>query len=242
MPPPSSNRTCGFPASGSHADSRHGAVWRPRGPLSPVAKPRSQRRTGHHPNEWILRRGTKVQAEFPSSYPSMSAFRPLRSTVITRFFATMSRSDSRPGPTLRLFIPPRRWSPHQSGAPPRRASQVPQPICLRAPSPTTPRSPAAACAHYFTTSVRFHLHRKTDHFPFALTRPKRVHLRYGSRIRRSRLRPARLLPLTLDWLPVERATTGQAPFSLQDQPDLSWHTGEFESTLPSVAAATEGRG
>jgi hypothetical protein len=181
-------------------------------------------RTGHHPNEWILRRGTKVQAEFPSSYPSMSAFRPLRSTVITRFPATMSRSDSRPGPTLRLFIPPRRWSPQQSGAPPRRASQVPQPIFLRAPSPTTPRSPAVACAHCFTASFRFPLHAKIDHFPFALTRPKRVHLRYGSRIRRSRLRPAELLPLTLDWLPVERAITGQAPFSLQDQPGLSWHT------------------
>ena len=188
MPPPSSNRTCGFPASGSHADSRRWAVRRPRGPLSPAAKPRSQMRTGHHPNEWILRIGTKVQAEFPSSYPSMSAFRPLRSTVITRFTATMSRSDSRPGPSLRLFIPPRRWSPDQIGAPPRRASQVPQPIFLRAPSPITPRSPAAACAHCFAASIRFHPHWKTDHFPFALTRPKRVHSRYGSRIRRSRLR------------------------------------------------------
>ena len=134
----------------------------------------------------------------------------------------MSRSDSRPGPSLGLFIPPRRWS--RCAAPPRRASQVPQPIFLRAPSPITPRSPAVACAHCFAASIRFHPHRKTDHFPFALTRPKRVHLRYGSRIRRSRLRPAGLLPLTLDWLPVERAITGQAPFSLQDQPDLSWHT------------------
>ena len=136
----------------------------------------------------------------------------------------MSRSDSRPGPTLGLFIPPRRWSSVQIGAPPRRVSQVPQPIFLRAPSPTTPRSPAPACAHYFTASFRFPLHAKIDHFPFALTRPKRVHLRYGSRIRRSRLRPAELLPLTLDWLPVEGAITGQAPFSLQDQPGLSWHT------------------
>ena len=116
------------------------------------------------------------------------------------------------------LFPPRRWS--RRAGPPRRASQVPRLICLRAPSPTTPRSPAVACAHCFTTSVRFHPHRKTDHFPFALTRPKRVHLRYGSRIRRSRLRPAGLLPLTLDWLPVERAITGQAPFSLQDQARL----------------------
>jgi hypothetical protein len=136
----------------------------------------------------------------------------------------MSRSDSRPGPFLRLFIPPGRWSPDLIGAPPRRVSQVPQPIFLRAPSPSTPRSPAVACAHCFTASVRFLLRPKIDHFPFALTRPKQVHLRYGSRIRRSRLRPAELLPLTLDWLPVERATTGQAPFSLQDQPGFSWHT------------------
>jgi hypothetical protein len=145
-------------------------------------------RTVHHPCGRFLRIGTKVQAEFPSSYPDVLAFRPLRSTVITRFAATMSRSDSRPGPSLWLFIPPRRWSPDQIGAPPRRVSQVPQPICLRALSPLTPRSPAAACAHCFTTSFRFHPHWKTDHFPFALTRPKRVYLRYGSRIRRSRLR------------------------------------------------------
>ena len=134
----------------------------------------------------VFRKGTLVQAEFPSSYPNVSAFRPLRSTVITRFPATMSRSDSRPEPTLRLFIPPRRWS--RPARPPRRVSQVPRLIFLRAPSPTTPRSPVAACTHYFATSARFHPHAKTDHFPFALTRPKRVHLRYGSRIRRSRLR------------------------------------------------------
>jgi len=133
-----------------------------------------------------FRRRTHVQAEFPSSYPNLSAFRPLRSTVITRFPATMSRSDSRPEPTLRLFIPPRRWS--RRARPPRRVSQVPRLIYLRALSPTTPRSPAAAVAPCFTTSVRFHPHPKTDHFPFAPTRPKRVHLRYGSRIRRSRLR------------------------------------------------------
>jgi hypothetical protein len=33
-----------------------------------------------------------------------------------------------------------------------------------------------------------------------------------------------LLPPTLDWLPVEWAITGQAPFSLQDQPGFPWHT------------------
>ena len=118
----------------------------------------------------------------------MLLLRPLRSTVITRFLATMSRSDSRPRPSLELFIPPERWSPHRIGVPPRRVSQVPGLIRLRAPSPTTPRSPAVACANCFTTGVRFPPRPKIDHFPFALTRPKRVHLRYGSRICRSRLR------------------------------------------------------
>jgi hypothetical protein len=176
----------------------------------------------HHPNGRLCRRGTKVQAEFPSSYPNASASRPLPSTVITRFPATMNRSHSRPGPTLQLLIPARRWS--REAKPPRRVSQVPSLICLRAPPPTTPRSPAAARAHCFTTSLRFPLRAKIDHFPFALTRPRRVHWRYGSRIRRSRLRLAELPPLTLDWLPVERAITGSAPFSLQDQPGLTWHT------------------
>jgi hypothetical protein len=134
----------------------------------------------------LSRSGGLLQAALPSSYRIVLLLRPLRSTVITRFPATMSRSDSRPEPTLRLFIPPRRWS--RRARPPRRVSQVPRLIFLRAPSPTTPRSPAAAVAHCFTASARFHPHPKTDHFPFALTRPKRVHLRYGSRIRRSRLR------------------------------------------------------
>jgi len=147
--------------------------------------PRFRRDLGHRR---LSRSGGLLQASLLSSYRIVLPHRPLRYTAITRFIATMGRSDSRPGRSLELFIPPRRGSPDPVGEPPRRASQVPQPIFLRALSPLTPRSPAAACAHCFTTSVRFHPHRKTDHFPFALTRPKRFHLRYGSRIRRSRLR------------------------------------------------------
>jgi len=66
-------------------------------PLSRAAQPGSQMRTVRRPRGRFFRIGTFVQAEFPSSYPDMSASRPLRSTVITRFSATMSRSDSRPG-------------------------------------------------------------------------------------------------------------------------------------------------
>ena len=79
-------------------------------------------RTDQHPDGRFLRIGTRAQAEFPPSYPSASAFRPLRSTVITHVVATMRRSDSRPGPFLRLLIPPRRWSPDQSSFP-RNGSQ-----------------------------------------------------------------------------------------------------------------------
>jgi len=127
----------------------------------------------------------------------------------------MGRSDSRTEPLPGLCLPPRRWI-----ASPRRASQVPRLVCPRVLSPLTPESPMAACAHYFTTGTRLHQTWKTGHFPFALTGPYRVRLRYGSRVRLPRLRPAGLLPLTLDWLPVERAITGQAPFSLQDQTRL----------------------
>ena len=98
----------------------------------------------------------------------------------------MSRSDSRPEPRLRLFIPPGRWP--RPPRPPRRVSQVPPLICLRAPSPTTPRGPAVAFAHCFPTGGRLHPSWETGHLPFTLTRPNRVHWRYGSRIRRSRLR------------------------------------------------------
>jgi hypothetical protein len=42
---PSSNRTCGFPASGFHANSRRPAVRRPKGRLSSAAQPRSKMRT-----------------------------------------------------------------------------------------------------------------------------------------------------------------------------------------------------
>jgi hypothetical protein len=132
------------------------------------------------PRGWFVRRGTGVQAECPSSYPNMSASRPLRSTVVTRFFATMGRSDSRTGPLPGLCFPlERRGLP----PPPRRVSQAPRLICPRALSPLTPESPMAAHAHCFTTGVRLHHSWKTGHFPFALTGPYRVRCRYGSRVR-----------------------------------------------------------
>ena len=55
----------------------------------------------------------------------------------------MSRSDSRPEQPWRLCLPPSAWG-RVSSAQSRRVSQVPQLICPRAPSPTTPEGPMSA--------------------------------------------------------------------------------------------------
>jgi len=107
--------------------------------LSRAAKPRSPMRMVPQPRGCFLRRWTGLQAAFPSSYLNRLASRPLPSTVVTRFFANMGRSDSRTGPSPGLWIPPERWLP-----PPRRVSQVPRLLYPRPPSPTTPESPVAA--------------------------------------------------------------------------------------------------
>ena len=83
---PSSNRTCGFPASGSRENSRHPAhVQR----TSPGSQPESQARTfdsgsSRRSLNPEFRRGTqKVQAAFPPSYPDAISLRPLGSTAAT---------------------------------------------------------------------------------------------------------------------------------------------------------------
>src|SRR6185369_445820 len=60
-----------------------------------------------HRSGWLqfFRSGTLVQAVLSTSSISTSMFRPLRSTVVTRFSATMSPSDSPPGTAHKLFIP-----------------------------------------------------------------------------------------------------------------------------------------
>jgi hypothetical protein len=169
------------------------------------------------PRGWFVRRGTFVQAEFPSSYLDMFASRPLRSTVVTRFFANMGRSDSRSGPLPGLCLPPERWLP-----PPRRVSQVPRLIYPRVLSPPTPESPVAACAHYFVTGVRLHHTSKIGHFPFALTGPYRVRWHYGPRVRLPGLRQRDYSrPRRVGYLSNEQL---QGKLLVQDQPGLSWST------------------
>jgi hypothetical protein len=171
LPPPSSNRTCGFPASGFHVNSRPQVVHELRHSFNLRAQPGSQERAITQPRGLGFRKGTLVQAELPLSYPNMLTFRPLRSTVVTRFPATMGLSDSQSGPLSGLCIPPSRW---RSSPPPHRASQVPRRICPRAPSTSTPGSSAAAFAHCFTTDSKLHPKGKTSYSHLnPLTRPNR---------------------------------------------------------------------
>ena len=60
--------------------------------------------------------------------------------------------------------------------------------------------------------------------PVYITRPNRVHLCYGSRVRLARLRQTDCsAPRSLGYL-LNGQLTGQAPCSLQDQPGLSWRS------------------
>jgi hypothetical protein len=88
---------------------------------------------------------------------------------------------------------------------PGRVSQVPRPIFPRALSPITPGGPMAAYAHFFTTGFGLHHDPEGWSRSTCVTRPNRVHLRYGSRVRSAGLRLHRLLRAPPTPLPAERA-------------------------------------
>jgi len=130
----------------------------------------------------------------------MLASRPLRSTVVTRFHATMSLSDSRTQPVCGYVFP------HPVGG-----------------SPTTGPGLPGSVTDLSTRAVPYHpgepdectyplLHRRLQAssipaewpLPVCVTRPKQVRLRYGSRVRRTRLRITNCSAPALDWLPAER--------------------------------------
>ena len=74
-------------------------------------------------------------------------------------------------------------------------------ICRHAPSPTTPESPMVALAPYFATGSRLLHVWQLGRSRFILTRPNRFRLRYGSRVRTTRLRSAdRSAPRWLGYL------------------------------------------
>ena len=183
---PSSNRTCGFPASGSRENSRRRARTEECPPASPVGQPGSQerkfapvaRRASRSPE---FRRGTKrsKRNSLPLTQPCFRSG-PLAPRALPRFLATMGRSDSpsRPPPGyvfpnggLRERGSPRfldRSFPARCPLPPRRVWQVLTPI---------PSLPILASSN-----------RADWPLSLCVTRPNQVRLHYGSLVRRARLR------------------------------------------------------
>ncbi len=147
--PPSSNRTCGFPASGSPESSRlwhtpaQQLLW-----LSPSAQLRPQK------GGISRRRTTRVQAVLPSSRlkrtsspaPWLHGHYPV-STLL--WACPTPAPDAPPG-----YVFPHGVWPHTAGRS-GRVSQVPGLIFRRTPSPTTPESPAVALARVFTAGAGF---------------------------------------------------------------------------------------
>ena len=130
----------------------------------------------------------------------MLASRPLRSTVVTRFHATMSLSDSRTQPVCGYVFP------HPVGGSPTTGPGLPGSV--------TDLSTRAVPSHPGKPDDCIHplLHRRWQAsssladwpLPSCVTRPNRVRLRYGSRVRRTRLRVCNYSQPALDWLPAER--------------------------------------
>ncbi len=107
---------------------------------------------------------------------------------------------------------------------PLRASQVPRPIFPRALPPPTPKSPTIAPARCFIAGSRLH-HSLAD-WPLLLcvTRPKRVRLRCGSRVRLARLRQCNYFHSRLLGYLSNGQFTRYPPFRILDRPGLSWRS------------------
>src|SRR5207249_12221819 len=171
-----------------------------------------------------LWRGVRSRDLRPSGIPSLSlgvfAFRPLRSTVVTRFIATMSRSDSRTQPPQGYAFPSNVGPPWATppGLPGSSTDRSPRAV------PNYPGEPGG-CGHPLLHH-RWQASSRMAAWPLSVcvTRPNRVRLRYGSRVRLRQASSGESLHRPLARLPVEWVITGQAPFSLQDQPGLSWHS------------------
>jgi hypothetical protein len=147
--PPSSNRTCGFPASGSPESSRRRHT--PTQPLlwlGPLAQLRPQK------GGISRRRTTSVQAVLPSSRlkrtsspaPWLHGHYPASQLL---WACPTPEPDTPAGYVFPGGVWPRTASLSD------RVSQVPGLIFRRTPSPITPESPAVAHAHVFTAGAGF---------------------------------------------------------------------------------------
>jgi hypothetical protein len=122
--PPSSNRTCGFPASGSPESSRLRLAQMPL-LLGHSAQLRPYWGVG------ISRYRVVTQAVLLFLFEACSQQGPFAPLALPSFFATMGPSDSRSGIS-------------------HRASQVPRLFFRRTPSHPTPKSQKAALPQFFT--------------------------------------------------------------------------------------------
>ena len=140
---PSSNRTCGFPTSGSPEDCHQAPAVRASHPAKLVAQSRECRRQRR-----VFRCRSSSVCCGPSGSPFVltqctSSVPPLRSTPITellRYYGRL-RFPSRASDWVMSSPAPLRRPRHRSDATaPARASQVPRLISRRALSPYTPES------------------------------------------------------------------------------------------------------
>jgi hypothetical protein len=186
--PPSSNRTCGFPASGSPGSSR----------------------LGHSPRISLPWLGLSTQPRPQKG----EVFRSRASAQAVLLSSRLKHASSK-APSLHGHYPasPLLWAsptPAQVRLPvmsslgrltPDRASQVPRLFFRRTPSPSTPESPAVALSRFFTAGAGFISSGRLATL-IGVTRPNRVRSRYGLRLCRSRLRRDGLLRPALDGLHV----------------------------------------
>ena len=190
--PPSSNRTCGFPASGFPESSRLGHSPRCIPSLGLLAQLRSQ-------NRECFRSRANARAVLPSSRLKHTSS---KAPSLDRHYPASSLLWASPTPVRNHacgYVFPQGVAVFPAS---RRASQVPRLIFQRTPSPSTPESPTVAFSRFFTAGTRFHLIWEPDHSQVSVSRPNQVRSRYGLRFRRSRLRQVGSLRLALNWLHV----------------------------------------
>src|SRR5712691_841001 len=146
----------------------------------------------------LFRSGIFIQAAFPLSSISISLLRPLRSTVVTRFFATMGLSDSRQRPTKSYLFLLAVLAP--AGLPGSFAD-----LCTRAAPFHLEEPNDCSCP---LLHRRFQASSSLADWPllFSVTRPKTGSLALRLACSPCKASPAELLPLTLARLLVERAT------------------------------------
>jgi len=147
----------------------------------------------------VFRSGTLVQAVFPPSYFSMFSVRPLRSTIITRFPATMSLSDSRPEPPSGYVFP------HEVGLSCSAGSPRFLGRSFHARCPLSPRQVRRLLAPIPSPSIAGFriLGRLATHSLCNEAEPGSLALRLACSPREAS--PTALLLFTLAWLIVERA-------------------------------------